>query len=99
MEGREQVERNLMHVRDSIVYDMFYESGTMLRGALVNSARRLRENGQDTLADELMREFHMVDKERRETNPLDRAEQIERMLAWDSRRNELDGIRRANAVR
>lgn len=75
---------------DTVLYDVFYEAGTMLGGWLIAAKREAEARGDLATAHKLdMEHFALLD-ERDEVGARDRATQIAKLKKWHARRAELD---------
>lgn len=79
----------LEDLEDTVLYDVFYESGTMLGGSLLRREREARMNGNDMLARQLRHERYALNQERETIAADDRSGQIAAKTKWDMRREEL----------
>ncbi|MBT1171205.1 hypothetical protein [Bifidobacterium sp. SO4] len=80
---------NLENLEDSVLYDLFYEVGSILGGSLLAKEREARQEGDL----ERYRKFHeermAMRRERMSVKSNDRALQIECKRKWDARVKEL----------
>ncbi|MDN6798431.1 MAG: hypothetical protein L0L50_03835 [Propionibacterium sp.] len=74
---------------DTVLYDVFYEAGTMVGGALVASWRRAEAAGDQVAAQQFRDEHFSVNHERNAVAARDRQGQIAWILRWEARREEL----------
>lgn len=80
---------DLEQIDSSVLYDLFYESGSKLGGALIEQERKARNEGKIDLLKSLMREeYDLLDK-RDSVKSDDRDAQIACKKAWDNRLREL----------
>lgn len=80
---------DLGQIDSSVLYDLFYESGSKLGGALIEQERKARNEGKIDLLKSLMREeYDLLDK-RDSVKSDDRDAQIACKKAWDNRLREL----------
>ncbi|MFR3600875.1 MAG: hypothetical protein ACLTUD_09585 [Bifidobacterium catenulatum] len=80
---------DLEQIDSSVLYDLFYESGSKLGGALIEQERKARNEGKIDLLKSLMREeYDLLDK-RDGVKSDDRDAQIACKKAWDNRLREL----------
>ena len=77
---------------DTVLFDVFYESGTMLGGWLLEAEHQALERGDDALAQSLREESFQMNRDRRGVRAEDRASQIAFKRQWDQRRHELDQL-------
>ncbi len=75
---------------DSVLYDVFYEAGTMLGGWLSSRQVAALKKGNHALADRYEQERFELDEERSRVGAHDRAAQIAMIKKWHVRRVELD---------
>lgn len=75
---------------DAVLYDVFYEAGTMLGGWLSAKQMAALERGDAVEAQRWEQARFDVDDERSEVNPHDRAAQIAKIKEWNAFRAELD---------
>lgn len=73
---------------DSVLYDIFYESGTRLGGVY---AARMDESSDPFEQRRWLRAQIGLDAERDAINPNDRAAQMEAKERWDAERKALEG--------
>ena len=81
---------DLEDLDDTVLFDVFYESGTMLGGWLLEAEHEASERGDLRLAQSLRDESFRMDRDRRSVRAQDRASQISFKRRWDKRRLELD---------
>ena len=74
---------------DSVLYDVFYEAGTMLGGWLSSAQDKAEAEGNDALARQFFAEQLNLNCERAGVDAHDRATQIEKIKKWHARRAEL----------
>lgn len=75
---------------DTVLYDMFYESGTILNCYLMTLEDHAIASGKHKEAQSFRDEsFNLLD-EREATASHDRSRQITLKEKWDTRRNQLD---------
>ena len=77
---------------DTVLFDIFYESGTMLGGWLVALKDKAREQGDSSAMKRWDDEHGRLIEERNQVDAFDRATQIACKLKWDARRKELDAL-------
>ena len=75
---------------DTVLYDVFYEAGTMLGGWLFSLERKARENGDYRTARLYENERLSMSVDRDSVDPFDREAQIAWIKKWDTRRAEID---------
>lgn len=68
---------------DTVLYDVFYEAGTMVGGALVASWRRAEAAGDQVAAQQFRDEHFSVNHERNAVAARDREGQIAWILRWE----------------
>lgn len=71
------------NIDPTVLYDIFYETGTRLGGAYVALMRKARSRGDLKQAQEWQRKHIDLNKERRSVNPHDREQQIQQIHTWD----------------
>ena len=71
----------------AVLYDIFYEQGTALKGMYVSFAYRAQEAGDEQIRD--------LDRERRAVGVNDRTAMVEHMDRWERIRRQLDQAQRA----
>ena len=81
----------LEELEDSVLYDLFYEAGTILGGYQLDMEMTARADGNPELAEQLDEERRRLRRERADIAYDDRAGQIACKLAWDARIRELAG--------
>lgn len=74
---------------DSVLYDVFYEAGTMLGGWLSSAQDKAEAEGNDALARQFFAEQLNLNRERAGVDAHDRVAQIEKIKKWHTRRAEL----------
>lgn len=80
---------DLEQLDSSVLYDLFYESGSKLGGVLLEKEREARKEGKPDLLKRLMQEeYDLLDK-RDSVKSDDREAQIACKKAWDNRLREL----------
>jgi hypothetical protein len=72
-----------------VLYDVFFESGTMLGGTLVALERKARAAGDMETADRWRSEHLALNRQRLAVGSRDRAAQIGMKNKWDARDSEL----------
>ena len=72
-----------------VLYDVFFESGTMLGGTLVALERKARAAGDMDTADRWRSEHLALNRQRLAVGSRDRAAQIGMKNKWDARDSEL----------
>ena len=77
---------------DTVLFDVFYESGTMLGGWLVALKDKAREQGDSNALKRWGNEHDRLLEERNRVDAFDRDTQIACKLKWDARRKELDAL-------
>ena len=77
---------------DTVLYDIFFEMGTMLGGSLVALERKAKAEGNPELAERWREEQYALDDERVSVKTSDRAGQIRTLRKWRDRRNELEAL-------
>lgn len=75
---------------DTVLYDVFYEAGTMLGGWLTEAQDRAEAQGDKSLAVVLFQEQLELVRERDLVYARDRATQIAKIKKWEASRAELD---------
>lgn len=81
----------LEELEDSVLYDLFYEAGTILGGYLLDQEMKAQSDGNPELAKQLDEERRLLRRERSNIAYDDRTGQIACKLAWDARIRELAG--------
>lgn len=74
---------------DAVLYDVFYESGTILGGLMVEKDREAQARGDEDEAEYWRNEILRLDAERRAVPWDDREAQIAAKRRWDARAKEL----------
>jgi hypothetical protein len=72
-----------------VLYDVFFEAGTMLGGTLVALERKARAAGDMEAAGRWRSEHLVLNRQRLAVEPHDRATQIRMKNKWDARDSEL----------
>lgn len=67
----------------TVLYDIFYETGTRLGGTYVALMRQAKSQGDFTQAHEWQQKHINLDNERLKIDPDDQAGQIQQIQAWD----------------
>lgn len=78
-------DQQLERLDGAVLYDMFYESGTMLGGVLIDLLNR---TGDRKWFEEKLR----LEEDREAVQPDDRDMQIRTKRRWDARRAELEHL-------
>lgn len=76
----------------TVLYDIFYENGTILGGWLVDLERRAQAVGNQALAKQCQQERMAMRREREAVGAFDRDAQIACILKWQARRAEIDEL-------
>lgn len=79
----------LEELEDSVLYDLFYESGTILGGYLFKMEQQAEKNGDDARYQKLLKEEWQMMDDRDNIASDDRAGQIACKRRWDQRTQEL----------
>lgn len=83
---------------DTVLYDVFYEAGTMLGGWLSAAQDRAESRGDEREAKALFQEQLDLNLERDSVDARDRVAQITKIKKWHARRAELDAQKLPVAV-
>ena len=76
----------------TVLYDIFFEMGTMLGGSLVALERKAKAQGDTKQAERWQEEHFALDDERASIKTSDRAGQIRTLRKWRDRRDELEAL-------
>ncbi|UJH71761.1 hypothetical protein [Ornithinimicrobium sp. INDO-MA30-4] len=77
---------------DTVLYDVFYESGTMLGGRLIACARAAEARGDYEAEAGFREEMFTADRLRASVGATDRDEQVRVMIQFQTRRVELKPV-------
>lgn len=83
------MESNYDDYSDTVLYDVFFETGTQLGGALVALENQADLAGDEAEVERWGAERRKMRAERRAISGRDRAAQIEAIRSWSARRQEL----------
>ncbi|WP_263476211.1 hypothetical protein [Mobiluncus mulieris] len=90
MGGEEMVSNEYEDYSDTVLYDVFYEAGTMLGGWLVAAKREALARGNIAAVAEYEAEHIAMLDERDDVGAFDRVAQIAKIEQWHVRCAELD---------
>lgn len=74
---------------DTVLYDVFYEAGTMLLGTLNHIENLYEERGDLELSKWAAEESVVLMRDRQGVDPFDRDEQISMIKRWKAQRSNL----------
>lgn len=83
------MEEYLRDMDNAVLYDVFYESGTILSGIMVSIEREYRRRGNLDAAEQIFDKDMSLLKERASVGVDDVNRQIACKIAWTKRANEL----------
>ncbi len=84
---------------DTVLYDVFFEAGTMLGGSLVEAERRARAAGDEEAAAAHRQASYAMVRARRGVEATDRAGQVAAIEEWGRQRAVLERGRTSPAAR
>lgn len=87
-----EMEEYLRDMDGAVLYDVFYEAGTMLSGVMIAIEREYRRIGDEEKADKIRDDDLSVIKMRASIDPYDIDKQISCKIAWSKRTQEMQKL-------
>lgn len=88
----DEMRANLQEMDSAILYDVFFDTNTMLSGFLLALERYYRKHGDIVKAKKIRQENHAIIDEREAVNPYDSETQINYCIIWTHKIDELDRL-------
>jgi hypothetical protein len=82
--------RDFTAYSDTVLYDVFFEAGTMLGGSLVEAERQARAGGDEEVADAHRQVRYAMVRARRRVGATDRDAQVAAIEEWGRQRAVLE---------
>ena len=87
-----EIKEQLREMVPATLYDVFYETNTILSGTMIALERFYREHGNIAAADNIRKENMSIIDEREAVSPDDMETQIECDIKWSHRTDELNAL-------
>lgn len=88
----EEVRAQLREMVPATLYDVFYETNTILSGTMIALERYYRSHGDNDKATEIRQENIAIIDERESISPDDVERQIDCDIAWSHKNDELNEL-------